>query len=130
MNKETLLGVVLIGGVVAYASLGFEVVETLPKHAIVMADHVQQEFATVPCILNGNTTVSYIENLKGFVEGGEPAKIPASVTESTIGEVEEYQFSPDAECANAGGFATPRSLVLNLLGFKTERVDADGNILW
>lgn len=130
VTKDRIIGIAIAVFVVGYISLGIDMGQTLPNRTIVLVDAVQTTYVTVPCIMRQTTEYRYVTNINEVVENKAMLIAGPNVYTSTIGEARDRHFTPDKNCANAGGFVTLRPWLFTLLDLGRARVDGQGRQLW
>lgn len=133
MNKALRNSISAIGMIAAFAlviGFGTRAGTSLPDHAIFLVNSQDKTYATPPCIINGTTSSSYVENVAAVIKGTEEVQYEPFVSAMTKSEVRKLGFRGDRACANADGFLFFVPTIYSLLGWKKQRVLADGTVLW
>ena len=124
------LGVLAIAGCALWLSLGYKVGTALPDHALLLVNTQTNSYATVPCVIRGAVDQSYVANVEAVSAGTEDVWYEPFVQSMTKKEAKLADMRPDRRCADADGFISWGSWLSNLPGWRKERVDPDGTVLW
>jgi len=102
----------------------------LPNHAILLVNSLDDTYVTVPCIIKGAASSSYIVNTAEVIKGTEEVVYEPFVTVMTKLEARKLRYRPDQACASADGFVFTTPIIIHQLGGEKKRVLADGTVLW
>lgn len=127
--RFVLLAAMATAGVL-WASLGIKTANGLPDHAMLLVNTEANSYVTVPCVIRGTVDQSYVANVEAVIAGSEEVWYEPFVEPMTKREAKAAAIEPDRVCANADGFISWEPWLHSLLGWRKERVTADGTVLW
>lgn len=129
MLGKIAIGIILLAGAL-WVSLGFKIGETLPAHAMLLANSHAKIYVTVPCVIAGSVEQSYVANVNEVVEGTDDAWYEPFVVPMRRDETRRAGMRPDKACADAGGFIELKPWLFSLLNIGRSRVTDEGDVLW